>query len=207
MLHHQWPSRALSWMYGRWTRCTTCPSVHQMTDFPWQDAKSNWDPGEISQARAALITSGRRVSPPPHVHPEWSNLRAQDQPIPRGRCPFSPMEAIFRTAEGRKETELSWSLPEIEPATRTTQGPCTLAKVEANIFLECKGTCPLAYPRHRVWIQKGKLLPTHPPKKKYQERGWENLPEKKKECVVEAVENRREKMKSLDQSRGPTSWS
>lgn len=131
LLHHQGPSRALSWVHGRHTWCAIFPSMYQMSDFPGRSAKSNWDPCKISQTRAALIVSGRCVSL------GLSNWRAWGQTTSRGHGPFSPMEEISRMAEGRRETELSWSLPEIRPTTGTTWGSHTLARVEANTVLEC----------------------------------------------------------------------
>lgn len=141
LLHHQWPSRALSWVHGRHTWRATFPSVYQMSRFPGRSAKSNWDPcKKISQTRTALIVSGRRVSL------GLSNWQAWGQPTSRGKGPFSPMEEISRMAEGRRETELSWPLPEIGPTTGITWASHTLARVEANTVLECEGqgSCPLA---------------------------------------------------------------
>lgn len=47
-------------------------------------------------------------------------------------------------AEGKRETELSWSLLEMEPTTRTTRTADTVARVEADIVLEQEGqgSCP-----------------------------------------------------------------
>lgn len=49
-------------------------------------------------------------------------------------------------AEGRRETELSWSLSEMGPTTGTTGASHTLARVEENLVLksEGQGICPLA---------------------------------------------------------------
>lgn len=44
----------------------------------------------------------------------------------------------------RQETELSWSLPEVEPTTGTNRAPHAVARVEADVVLECEGqgSCP-----------------------------------------------------------------
>lgn len=61
-------------------------------------------------------------------------------------------------AEGRRDIELSWSLPEMGPTTGTMGASHTLARVEGNLVLEREGqgNCPLSWPRCRVWLHKGK---------------------------------------------------